>query len=81
MNEERNGQVQNDEPPTETPDILIKGDDDDRQEPSSATQDVMHFAEDPHEGKQDIMMKMLKQLELEKRAGEDKEEAGEEEEE
>jgi len=82
MNGDKNGQTPNDEPPPATPDILIKGfPDDEGQEPSSVTQDIMHFTEDPPEAKQDILMKMLTQSELEKRAGEDKKEAeGEEEE-
>lgn len=79
MQEEKNGQTPQDEPPPATPDILEKGADTEGQEPSSATQDVMHFAEEPPEAKQDIMMKMLIQADFEKHAKDDKEVEGEEE--
>ena len=80
MSEERNGQTPNDEPPPATPDILEEAADTEGQEPSSATQDVMQFAEEPPEAEQDIMMKMIIQADVEKSAEEVKEVEKEEEE-
>ena len=78
MQEEKNGQTPQDEPPPATPDILEEAADAEGQEPSSATQDTMHFVEEPPPAKQDIMLKMLTRADLEKLAKEDEEGEGEE---
>jgi len=66
MNQEKNNQAPNDEPPPATPDIIKEGVDTERQEPPPATQDILECAEEPPKAKPDIMMKMLTQKDLEK---------------
>jgi len=66
MNEEKNGQAPNNEPPQATLDIQEKGMDTESQEPPRATQDIMKEAEEPPKAKQDIILKMMTQEDLDK---------------
>jgi len=65
MEEEKNGQKPNDEPRPATPEIIEKGADTEK-EPPPATQDILEEAEEPPKAKEDVMIKMLKQEDLEK---------------
>lgn len=65
MNEEKNGQAPNDEPPPATPDIIKKGKDTEGQEPLPATSDILKFtAKKPPKAKPAFMIKMLTQKDL-----------------